>query len=72
MERAFGWLDQCRRLWKNRERLIETTLSMVKLAFVSLLLKKFLDTLLEASKPLLEQRLYPAVACCRLIRLPWG
>ncbi|MDR2523897.1 MAG: IS5/IS1182 family transposase, partial [Synergistaceae bacterium] len=31
----------CRRLWKNCERLIETTLSMVKLAFVSLLLKRY-------------------------------
>jgi transposase len=41
VERAFGWLDKCRRLWKNRERLIETTLSMVKLALVSLLLKRF-------------------------------
>jgi transposase len=41
VERSFGWLDKCRRLWKNCERLIETTLSMVKLAFVSLLLKRY-------------------------------
>ena len=41
VERTFGWLDKCRRLWKNCERLIETTLSMVKFAFVSLLLKKY-------------------------------
>ena len=41
VERTFGWLDKCRRLWKNCERLIETTLSIVKLAFVSLLLKRF-------------------------------
>jgi transposase len=40
VERTFGWLDKCRRLWKNCERLIETTLSMIKLAFVSLLLKR--------------------------------
>jgi transposase len=39
--RTFGWLDKCRRLWKNRERLIETMLNMVKLAFVSLLLKRY-------------------------------
>jgi transposase len=39
VERSFGWLDKCRRLWKNCERLIETSLNMV-LAFVSLLLKK--------------------------------
>ena len=41
VERTFGWLDKCRRLWKNCERLIETTLNMVKLAFVSILMKRF-------------------------------
>jgi transposase len=41
VERTFGWLDKCRRLWKNCERLIETTLSMVKLAFVSLLMRRY-------------------------------
>ena len=41
VERTFGWLDKCRRLWKNCERLIDTTLNMVKYAFVSLLLKRF-------------------------------
>ena len=41
VERSFGWLDKCRRLWKNCERLIETTLNMVKLAFVSFLLRRF-------------------------------
>jgi transposase len=41
VERSFGWLDKCRRLWKNCERFIETTLNMVKLAFVSLLLKRY-------------------------------
>jgi len=41
VERSFGWLDKCRRLWKNCERLIETTFNMVKLAFVSLLLKRY-------------------------------
>ena len=41
VERSFGWLDKCRRLWKNCERLLATTLNMVKLAFVSLLLKRF-------------------------------
>lgn len=39
VERTFGWLDKCRRLWKNCERLIQTTLNMVKLAFVSVLLR---------------------------------
>jgi transposase len=41
VERTFGWLDKCRRLWKNCERLIETTFTMVKLTFVSLLLKRY-------------------------------
>ena len=40
VERTFGWLDKCRRLWKNCERLIDNTLNMVKLAFVSLLLRR--------------------------------
>lgn len=40
VERSFGWLDKCRRLWKNCERLLATTLSMVVLAFVSVLLRR--------------------------------
>ena len=41
VERTFGWLDKYRRLWKNCERFIETTLNMVKLAFVSVLLRRY-------------------------------
>jgi transposase len=41
VERSFGWLDKCRRLWKNCERLLNNTLNMVKLAFLSLLLKRY-------------------------------
>ena len=41
VECTFGWLDKCRRLWKNCERYIVTTLNMVKWAFVSLLLKRY-------------------------------
>ena len=41
VERTFGWLDKCRRLWKNCERLLTTTLNMVKLALLSVLLKRF-------------------------------
>jgi len=41
VERSFGWLDKCRRLWKNCERLIQNTLNMVKFAFLSVLLKRF-------------------------------
>ncbi len=41
VERTFGWLEKCRRLWKNCERFLHTSLQMVVLAFVALLLKRF-------------------------------
>lgn len=41
VERSFGWLEKCRRLWKNCERKLATSLQMVVLSFVSLLLKRF-------------------------------
>jgi transposase len=41
VERSFGWLDKCRRLWKNCERKLDNTLNMVKLAFLRLLLLRF-------------------------------
>ncbi len=41
VERSFGWLDKCRRLWKNCERTIQSTLNMVKLAFISILLRRY-------------------------------
>lgn len=41
VERSFGWLDKCRRLWKNCERKLHTSLQMTVLAFIALLLKKF-------------------------------
>lgn len=41
VERSFGWLDKCRLLWKNCERLLSSTLSFVKFAFLSILLKRF-------------------------------
>ncbi len=40
VERAFGWLDKYRRLWKNCERKIHNTLQMVFLAFARLLLNR--------------------------------
>ncbi|EDN72828.1 transposase [Beggiatoa sp. SS] len=40
VERSFGWLEKCRRLWKNCERKLETSAQMVVLAFLSLLLKR--------------------------------
>jgi len=40
VERSFAWLEKCRRLWKNCERKINTSLQMVVLAFLVLLLKR--------------------------------
>jgi transposase len=41
VERTFGWLENCRRLWKNCERLMRTSLQMTTLAFISLLLNRW-------------------------------
>jgi transposase len=40
VERSFAWLEKCRRLWKNCERKLNTSLQMVALAFLALLIKK--------------------------------
>src|ERR1700722_16416229 len=40
VERSFAWLEKSRRLWKNCERKINTSLQMVVLAFLVLLLKR--------------------------------
>lgn len=41
VERSFAWLEKYRRLWKNCERKLNTSLNMVVLAFSALLLKRF-------------------------------
>jgi transposase len=41
VERSFSWLEKCRRLWKNCERKLNTSLNFVVLAFLVLLLKRF-------------------------------
>lgn len=41
VERSFSWLEKCRRLWKNCERKLNTSLNLVVLAFLVLLLKRF-------------------------------
>lgn len=41
VERSFGWLEKCRRLWKNCERQLNTSLQMIVLAFISLILKRY-------------------------------
>ena len=40
VERSFAWLEKCRRLWKNCERKLSSSLQMVVLAFVGLLLRR--------------------------------
>lgn len=40
VERSFAWLDKCRRLWKNCERKLNSSLQMVHLAFLALLLRR--------------------------------
>jgi transposase len=41
VERSFSWLEKCRRLWKNCERKLDSSLQMVVLCFVRILLKRF-------------------------------
>jgi transposase len=40
VERSFAWLEKCRRLWKNCERKLNTSLQFVVLAFLVLLLRR--------------------------------
>jgi transposase len=40
VERSFAWLEKNRRLWKNCERWLNTSLQFVHLAFLVLLLKR--------------------------------
>lgn len=40
VERSFAWLEKCRRLWKNCERKLNSSLHMVVLAFINLLLRR--------------------------------
>jgi transposase len=39
VERSFAWLEKCRRLWKNCERKLNTSLQFAVLAFIALLLR---------------------------------
>jgi transposase len=40
VERSFAWLDKNRRLWKNCERWLNTSMQFVHLAFLVLLLRR--------------------------------
>jgi len=41
VEQSFAWLEKNRRLWKNCERKLNTSLQFIHLAFLALLLKRF-------------------------------
>ncbi len=41
VERLFGWLDKFRRLWKNCERKLHTSLQVVVFALLAILLARF-------------------------------
>lgn len=41
VERLFGWLDKFRRLWKNCERKLHTSMQVVIFALVAILLARF-------------------------------
>jgi len=40
VERSFAWLEKCRRLWKNCERKLNTSLQFINLAFIVLLVRR--------------------------------
>lgn len=40
VERSFAWLEKCRRLWKNCERYLHTSLQFVILSFLALLARR--------------------------------
>jgi transposase len=40
VERSFAWLEKCRRLWKNCEKKIQTSMQMINVAFIALLLRR--------------------------------
>lgn len=40
VERSFAWLEKNRRLWKNCERKLNTSLQFIHLAFLALLIRK--------------------------------
>ncbi|MDE5067159.1 transposase, partial [Wolbachia endosymbiont of Drosophila leontia] len=45
VERSFAWLEKCRRLWKNCERKLNTSLQMIVLSFGGFLL--FCDSIIN-------------------------
>jgi transposase len=40
VERSFAWLEKSRRLYKNCERLLRSSVAMIQLAFIRILIKR--------------------------------
>ena len=40
VERSFSWIEKSKRLWKNCERLVSSSIAMIQLAFIQILLKR--------------------------------
>lgn len=41
IEHSWSWLDKCRRLWKNCERKLNSSLQIVVLAYLALVLRRY-------------------------------
>jgi len=41
VERSFSWLEKSRRLWKNCERLLLSSIGMMQMGFIRILIKRF-------------------------------
>jgi len=50
VERSFARLEKCRRLWKNCERKLNTSVQFVTLAFLALLILKIVNRLLATTR----------------------
>jgi hypothetical protein len=59
VEHSFAWLEKCRRLWKNCERKLNTSLQFVILAFLRLLPKRW-----RTGSQFIEMRLIIRLHCC--------
>lgn len=40
VERSLSWLEKCRRLWKNCERLVASSVGMMQVAFIRILVRR--------------------------------
>jgi transposase len=54
VERRFAWLDKNRRLWRNCERLLNTSLQFIHLAFLALLPRRSSTRSYTAVSPLIS------------------